>query len=185
MATARRKPKDKAVRGRPPSFKPEFVSQGQKLAELGATDREIAEFFGIAERTVYRWQHDHPEFCQALKVGKDEADDRVEKSLYRRALGYTHDAVKIFADPKTGSEKVVEFTEHYPPDTTACIFWLKNRRREQWRDRQDHEHSGKDGGPIEHKDVSARDTLDRRISGIASRIGKEGSPSRDDGGTVH
>ena len=126
--------------GRPSSFKPAFVEQGRKLAELGATDREIADFFGVAERTIHRWQHDFPEFCQALKVGKDAADDRVEKSLYRRAVGYSHDAVKIMQFQ--GQEIMVPYEEHHAPDVTACIFWLKNRRREQWRDRQDMEHSG-------------------------------------------
>ena len=126
--------------GRPPSYKPEYVTQAQKLAELGATDREVAEFFGVTERTVYRWQHDHVDFCQALKVGKDVADDRVEKSLYRRAIGYTHDAVKILQFQ--GQEVIVPYEEHHAPDTTACIFWLKNRRRAEWRDKVDHEHSG-------------------------------------------
>jgi len=126
--------------GRPREFKPEFIEQGRKLAEMGATDREIADFFGVRERTIYRWQHDFPEFCHALKLGKDVADDRVEKSLYRRAIGYTHDAVKILQFQ--GQEVIVPYEEHHAPDTTACIFWLKNRRRADWRDKVDHEHSG-------------------------------------------
>ena len=135
-----------AGRGRPSGFKKEYVEQAKKLCLLGATDPEIAEFFEVTERTINRWKHDFPDFCQALKLGKDEADDRVEKSLYRRALGYSHEAVKIFADPKTGAEQIVPYTEHYPPDTTACIFWLKNRRKADWRDRQ--EHTGADGASL-------------------------------------
>jgi hypothetical protein len=54
--------------GRPTKFKPEFVEQARKLALLGATDREVAEFFEVNEVTVYRWQHEHAEFCKALKV---------------------------------------------------------------------------------------------------------------------
>ncbi len=131
--------------GRPTNYKPEFVEQARKLAELGATDREVAEFFEIDERTVYRWQHDHPDFCQALKVGKETADDRVEKSLYRRAIGYSHDAVHIAQFQ--GDPVIVPYVEHHAPDTTACIFWLKNRRKAEWRDR--HEHTGADGGPLE------------------------------------
>jgi hypothetical protein len=128
---------------RPTAFKPEFVRQAQKLCELGATDREVAEFFDVTERTIYRWQHDYPEFCQALKVGKEVADDRVEKALYRRAIGYTHDAVKIMQFQ--GQEVVVPYEEHHAPDVTACIFWLKNRRRGEWRDKIEHEHAGKIG----------------------------------------
>ena len=132
---------EKSNAGRPSLFKPEYVDQARKLCELGATDREIAEFFEVTERTVYRWQHEFPEFCQALKVGKDVADDRVEKSLYRRAIGYTHDAVKIMQFQ--GSEVVIPYEEHHAPDVTACIFWLKNRRRAEWRDKVEHEHTGK------------------------------------------
>lgn len=134
---------------RPSKFKPEMVGQAEKLATLGATDREIAEFFDIDERTLNRWKHDNEAFCQALKVGKAQSDARVEQSLYRKALGYSYDAVKIFMP--SGAEKPVyaTYVEHVPPDTTACIFWLKNRRPEDWRDKVDHEHAGKDGAPIE------------------------------------
>jgi len=114
---------------------------------IGATDAELAEAFRVGLSTLSMWKLRIPEFRDALKA-KAKADGKVTVSLYRRALGYSHPAVKIFADPKTGSEKVVEYVEHYPPDTTACIFWLKNRQKEQWRDRQ--EHTGQDGGPIEH-----------------------------------
>lgn len=119
--------------GRPSTFKGEYVEQGKKLAELGATDREIAEFFGVTEATLNNWKHAHPELFASLKLGKDTADERVVQSLYRRALGYSHDAVKIMQNG--GEEVIVPFVEHYPPDVTACIFWLKNRRSGEWRDR--------------------------------------------------
>ncbi len=119
-----------------------MVKQAEKLAKLGATDREVAEFFDVTVRTIYRWKNENDSFCQALKTGKEFADDRVERALYHRALGYSFDAVKIFADPKTGSEHVVDYVEHCPPDTTAAIFWLKNRRPDEWRDKRDVEHSG-------------------------------------------
>lgn len=139
--------------GRPSSFKPEYVDQAKKLANKGFTDREIAEFFDVDERTINRWKHDHEDFCQSLKVGKDEADARVEQSLYRRALGYSHDAVKIHVASDGGITQV-PFTEHYPPDTTAAIFWLKNRKKDEWRDVKAQEHSGPNGAPIESRDVS-------------------------------
>ena len=72
--------------GRPTKFKPEFVEQARKLAQLGATDREIGEFFEVDERTINRWKADHDEFCQSLKVGKDVADDRVEQTAGQRLL---------------------------------------------------------------------------------------------------
>jgi DNA-binding XRE family transcriptional regulator len=123
--------------GRPEKWKDEYVRIAGHAAKLGATDREIAEMLGVSERTLNYWKQEHPELVDSLKLAKEAADDRVEKSLYRRALGYSHDAVKIFADPKTGAEQIVPFTEHYPPDTTAAIFWLKNRKPAEWRDRQE------------------------------------------------
>lgn len=120
--------------GRPSKFKPEFIGQATKLALLGATDRDIADFFEIDERTLYRWKHENAEFCQALKVGKEESDNRVEQSLYRRATGYSHDAVKIFMPAGAKEPIYAPFVEHHPPDTTAAIFWLKNRRPDAWRD---------------------------------------------------
>ena len=124
--------------GRPTSFKPEFVEQARKLAALGATDREAADFFEVAESTLYLWKHTHPDFSEALKVGKAAADARVEQSLYRRALGYSHDAVKIMS--YEGNVITEPYVEHYPPDTTAAIFWLKNRKPEEWRDKAVVEH---------------------------------------------
>lgn len=137
--------------GRPSSYLPEYVEQARKLCELGATDREVAAFFDVSESTLNTWKHTHPEFLESLSLGKDAADERVIKSLYRRAIGYTHDAVKIFQ--YQGAEVVVPYEEHVAPDTTACIFWLKNRRKGEWRDKQDHELSGPDGGPIAIKTI--------------------------------
>lgn len=132
--------------GRPTAFKPEYVEQTRKMCMVGATDAEMAEAFGVGAATLSAWKLRIPEFREALKA-KVKADARVTMSLYRRALGYSHDAVKIFADPKTGAEKIIQYVEHYPPDTTACIFWLKNRQKDQWREKI--EHTGPDGGPIE------------------------------------
>ena len=120
--------------GRPPKYKAEFVKQAQGLAKLGATDREIAEFFEVDERTINRWKHTHTQFCQSLTVGKEAADARVEQSLYRRATGYSFDAVKIFMPAGADGPVYAPYVEHTPPDTTAGIFWLKNRRPDEWRE---------------------------------------------------
>lgn len=142
---------------RPSSYKPEFAEQAGKLCLLGATDMEIADFFKVDVRTIYRWKGEHEAFCQALKAGKDEADERVVRSLFARANGFEHDEVDI----RVVAGKIVKtpIRKHYPPDTVAAIFWLKNRRKEDWRDKIDHEHGGPNGGPIETKS-----TLD--VSGL-------------------
>lgn len=128
------------ARARPSKFKPEFVAQARKLCKLGATDIELADFFGVDVRTLYRWKAEQAGFCQSLKVGKDEADQRVERSLFARANGYEHDEVDI----RVLGMKIVKtkLRKFYPPDTTAAIFWLKNRKPKEWRDKQEVEHGG-------------------------------------------
>lgn len=120
--------------GRPSVYKPEFVEQAKKLCALGATDVELADFFKVSIRTIADWKVRHADFLHALKLGKETADERVATSLYQRAMGYTHDAVKIFMPANAREPVYAPYREHVPPDTTACIFWLKNRRPEEWRD---------------------------------------------------
>ena len=135
-------------RGRPTSYRPKFAKQAAKLCNLGATDQEIADFFEVHVSTVYRWKHDHTDFCEALKSGKDVADERVERSLYQRAIGYEQEEVKIFMPGGAGSPVYAPFRAKIAPDVTAAIFWLKNRRREQWRDVKAQELSGPGGEAI-------------------------------------
>lgn len=129
--------------GRPSSYAPEFAAQAEKLCRLGATDQELADFFEVDVRTVYRWKHDHDDFCQALKAGKDAADERVVRSLYQRAIGYEQDEVKIFMPGGAEEPVYAPFRAKVAPDVTAAIFWLKNRRSQEWRDK--HEVEAKHG----------------------------------------
>lgn len=138
--------------GRPSLFREEFVEQTQKLCALGATDDEIADFFDVSTRTINRWKTTRPEFAEALYRGKDSADDRVEDSLYHRALPrdieeeqaiklkkvtYGENGKRLLEEERVEIVKVRKFM---PPDTTAMIFWLKNRRPDRWRDVHKHEH---------------------------------------------
>lgn len=125
--------------GRPTKYKEEFNEQVEKLCRLGATDIDIADFFDIAESTVYEWKNEYPEFSEAIKRGKVIADLNVANSLYQRALGYSHEEDVIFNDK--GVPLIVQTMKHYPPDPTSMIFWLKNRKPAQWRDRQEIAHS--------------------------------------------
>lgn len=134
-------------KGRPSGYKKEYAKQAVHLCKLGATDIEIADFFQVSVATISNWKNAHKDFLEALKTGKSKSDERVERSLYHRAIGYSFDSEEIF----NGKDGVVRvpIRKHIPPDTTAMIFWLKNRRKEQWRDRQQHELTGEDGKPIE------------------------------------
>jgi hypothetical protein len=126
--------------GRPTEYKPEYAEQAAKQCEEGATDQELADFFEVSVRTLYRWKNSFPEFCQALKAAKAPADERVERSLFERATGYERDEVDI----RVVNGEIVQTTvrKFYPPDTTAMIFWLKNRKPADWRDKVETEHSG-------------------------------------------
>jgi hypothetical protein len=132
--------------GRPTKYKAEYVAQAKKLVQLGATDAELADFFEVTISTISLWKVKHEEFSEALKLGKEVADKRVEEALYHRAMGYSHEDTDI----RVVDGCVVEtpMIKHYPPDTTAAIFWLKNRKPAEWRDKVHQEHTGPDGGPI-------------------------------------
>jgi hypothetical protein len=121
--------------GRPTKYKAEYAKQAGKLCEAGFTDKEIADFFEVSPATITTWKHRYPEFLASLKTGKAPADERVERSLYQRAIGYEQEEVKIFMPAGATEPVYAKFIAKYAPDTTACIFWLKNRRIEQWRDR--------------------------------------------------
>lgn len=131
---------------RPSKYQPDYAKQAYHLALLGATDKDIARAFDVSEQTVNAWKQAQPEFLESLKAGKEKADATIAKSLFRRAQGYWHPAVKILTVPIGGNMgsrvEQVPYIERYPPDTTAAIFWLKNRRPDLWRDKQDVEHSG-------------------------------------------
>ena len=126
--------------GRHTSFNKEYPEQAYKLCLLGATDKQMADFFDVSEVTLNSWKKKFPEFLKSLKKGKDEADGVIAESLFHRAKGYSHPEDKIFNND--GEEMIVSTVKHYPPDTTACIFWLKNRQKENWRDKHDMQHSG-------------------------------------------
>ena len=124
----------KAKEGRPTDYKPEYVEQVYKLCLLGATDKEIADFFNVCTSTLANWKNIHPEFMDSLKKSKLLADGDVAESLYNRALGYSHPDEHI--SNFQGEITKTKITKHYAPDPTSAIFWLKNRQPNKWRDKQ-------------------------------------------------
>lgn len=126
--------------GRPSKFKPEYVAQAGEYAEAGLTEMEMASLFGVSAPTFRLWKANNPELLAILKLNKEKADERVEQSLFNRAMGYSCDETDI----RVVDGKIVktEIVRHYPPDTTAAIFWLKNRKPRDWRDKRETEISG-------------------------------------------
>lgn len=120
-------------------WKPEFVEQAKNLCLLGAIDPEIASFFDVSLTTFQNWKRKNPELRDAMKAGKMAADAKVAKGLYQRAVGFTQQEVDI----RVVGGQVVQtiYTKKYAPDTTAQIFWLKNRQPELWKDRRERDMS--------------------------------------------
>ena len=140
------------------AYQPEYATQAEKLCLLlGATNADLALFFGVSSDTVERWQKRHPDFADGVKRGKMVADSLVAESMYRQAIGSASvKRTKVFGDPKTGQQLIVEYDEQLPPSTLAAIFWLKNRQPAQWRDRQ----------KVELKDLEKM--TDEQLAAIAS-----------------
>jgi len=138
-------------KGQPTKFVPEFTEQVRELCLLGATDEQIGRFFKVTETTINNWKITFPDFFESIKSAKEQFDLEVASSLKHRALGYSHKTEKIFN--ASGQPLIVETVEHYPPDTTAAIFWLKNRQPKQWRDKieQDITSNGETLGMVIYK----------------------------------
>ena len=135
------KPKDQLQkRGRKSLFREECILIAKAAARFGATEDEIADELKISDTTLDNWKIKFPEFLGALKAAKAAADDRVERSLYQRANGYSHPAVKVFMK-RDGTTVEHNYIEYYPPDPTSMIYWLKNRRPDRWRDVQNIDHA--------------------------------------------
>ena len=132
--------------GRPTKYKPEYAAQAAKLCALGATDAQLADFFAVSVSTINLWKVEHAKFSASVKLAKDAADAKVEQSLYQRAMGYEHDETDIRVVDK--EIVMTPIRKIYPPDTTAAIFWLKNRKPEQWRETKAVELTGANGGPV-------------------------------------
>lgn len=118
-------------------YKDEYAEQAYKLCLLGAKDTELADFFGVVEKTINNWKKEHPKFLQSLKEGKLQADAEIANSLYNRAKGYQ--ATELREEESEDGYKKVTTTKHVPADATSAIFWLKNRQPGRWRDKQEQE----------------------------------------------
>lgn len=117
-------------------------------ARDGLTDEQIAHNMGVSMGTLNEWKNRFPQIIESLKAGKEPVDIQVENALLKRALGYEYDEVTeeterfpIGKPDEDGEQKFIEKTKiktkhvTVPPDVTAQIFWLKNRKPKQWRDR--------------------------------------------------
>lgn len=130
-------------KGRPSTYKPSYARIAKMLCSRGAVDHDLADAFGVTTTCIQNWQTMHPDFGAAVREGKSEVfDPKVERALAQKALGYTVDCEEVKVT-KDGDIIRYPIRKHYPPDTTAAIFWLKNRQPGRWRDVWKIDHDGK------------------------------------------
>lgn len=135
-------PEKKKKAGRKSLYNPEFhPKKAGELALMGKTNPEIGKILGVNPDTLAQWKKQFPEFAEALKTSKDQADAPVIKSLYQRALGYEYTEIKEI-ESNDGLRRIERTVKKVLPDVTAQIFWLKNRQPVDWRDKHNIEHTG-------------------------------------------
>lgn len=133
---------DRASVGAPTRYDPSINELVTDYCMLGATIAELAELLEVATSTIINWMRRHPEFKEAVAAGREKADARVARSLYRRAIGYSHDDVHV--SNFQGQITITRIVKHYPPDTAAAFIWLQNRQPDKWRREQP---AGRDMSP--------------------------------------
>jgi hypothetical protein len=120
-----------ATPGQPTSYKPEYGELAHNYCLLGATNEVLADFFDVAPRTIDNWIAIDPDFADAVRRGRAVADAAVVRALFDRACGFSHQVSRTTL--YRGKEQTVTNTVSYPPDTQACMFWLRNRQRHYWQ----------------------------------------------------
>jgi len=127
--------------GRDSKYDPSMNDQARKLALLGCTDQEVADFFGVCKKTIDNWKNEYPAFLHSLNEGKVQADAEIADSLYRRAKG----EVLLFEKAIKGEDgkyEIMTLKQHVQGDAGAAKLWLTNRQPEKWREKKEHSHTG-------------------------------------------
>ena len=119
-----------------------FPLLAEGYAREGMIDKEIAKKLGICLAAYYKYQNQYIEFMEAIKRGKAPVDVEVENSLLKRTKGFDYEETTVEYKPvaegqKASPKSIKKTTKFIVPDVTACIFWLKNRKPDKWRDKQE------------------------------------------------
>lgn len=157
--------------GSPNTFEELDLEKVRHLAEYGHTDDFMADFFNVSATTWQQWKKKNPLFFKALKGWKAVADDRVERALYERALGYEWEEDAVVFDPIRKERVRVRLEKRLPPDTNACRFWLNNRRPLQWREKV--EVDSRHSGSVDINATVQQYELDERVKMLAAQAAEE------------
>jgi len=148
--------------GRPALYIPAYDEQAYNHCLLGGTNAGLAELLGVGPRTIDRWIADIPSFAKAVREGRAVADGRVARSLYERAIGCRRTMERTVLHE--GEEKTLTSTVQLPPDTQACIFWLRNRCRDTWNVRP---------AIVPHEDASLTEAMIAELDAAGERARRE------------
>ena len=148
---------------RPSKFNDQLKETILDLYRRGRTDEQVAAIIGVCVKTLHNWKGKHPSFLHALRDSKFVADGLVEASLFGKATGYSHEEEKVFI--VDGKVKRVLTRKQYAPDTTAAIFWLKNRQPEKWRENYELDIHSMDNKSDEELDARIKALMDQRDKG--------------------
>lgn len=124
-------------------YREDFPERAERLAEKGYIDKEIAHKLGISEETFYNYMKEYPEFFKAVKRGKEKPDLEVERALLKSAKGHEYEKVTEEFDSESKLIRRRVELMHVEPNVKANIFWLTNRKGDEWKNRKEHEISGK------------------------------------------
>lgn len=159
--------------GRPTLWKPEYDAQARKLCELGATNKDLADFFGVSERTIEEWQVRIESFAVASRVGKEHADERVKASAFKVAIGYEYDEEFIDRNGNKQTRRVV-----VPPNPTMQMKWLAVRGKKEFAEKTQIEHSGS----VKTDSIDLKSLTDDQLSKymvFMESVTKQGNESDD------
>ena len=148
-------------------YNPEFADQAREMCRLGATDEELAEHFEVCVRTIYRWRNTHEDFANAVVVGKEHADARVERALYSRAVGCTVERTRVFKSAGDPNPVYATWKHHLPPDPNAALHWLRVRQPKKWRIREE-----------ETRDPNAKEMIEKALARVKDYVPAYLVPSR-------
>jgi transposase-like protein len=158
--------------GRKPKYQAAMARIARKACERGMTDLEVANLLDVSASTLYRWRTEYPQFARLFRLGKIEADNRVERALFSRAVGYDYEVEKQIMTRR--GPQMLRWREHMPPDVAAALAYLRNRRPDRWRDTHRIEHTR---SPYDHIESTAE--LRALLQEQARRLGLVDPPVLD------